>query len=43
MADSNSATTSDELERVERTVYNEFGTSQNLFNANKFPIYIKMR
>jgi hypothetical protein len=34
MADSNSATTSDELERVERTVYNEFGTSQNLFNAN---------
>ena len=34
MADSNTTTTTDELERVERTVYNAFGTSRNLFNTD---------
>ena len=34
VADSNTATSSDDLERVERTVYNSLGISQNLFNAN---------
>lgn len=34
MRDKNSATTSDDLEKVERTVYNNSGVSQNLFNAD---------
>lgn len=34
MADKNTATTIDELEKVERTVYNESGTAQNLFNTD---------
>jgi hypothetical protein len=32
--DSNSATTTDDLEKVERTVYNNAGISRNLFNAD---------
>ena len=32
--DSNSATTTDDLEKVERTVFNNSGVSQNLFNAD---------
>lgn len=32
--DSNSATTTDDLEKVERTVYNNAGVSHNLFNAD---------
>ena len=34
MADKNSVTSIDELNKVERTVYNESGTAQNLFNAD---------
>ena len=34
MADSNTTTTRDDLEKVERTVYNAFGTSRNLFNTD---------
>ena len=34
MADSNTTTTSDDLERVERTVYNSLGVSRNLFNTD---------
>lgn len=34
MADGNTNTSSDDLERVERTVYNYFGTSRNLFNTD---------
>ena len=34
MADKNSVTSVDELEKVERTVYNESGTAQNLFNTD---------
>jgi hypothetical protein len=34
MADRSSVTSVDELEKVERTVYNESGTAQNLFNSN---------
>lgn len=34
MADNSTTTTTDELEKVERTVYNESGTAQNLFNTN---------
>lgn len=33
MADKNTATTKDDLERVERTVFNNLATSQNLFNT----------
>jgi hypothetical protein len=33
MSDDNSSTTSDDLQRVERTVYNNLGVSQNLFNT----------
>ena len=33
MSDKNTATTSDDLERVERTVYNSTGVSRNLFNT----------
>lgn len=33
MADNNKTTTVDQLEKVERTVYNEAGTGQNLFNS----------
>lgn len=33
MRDKNSATTADELQKVERTVYNNLGISQNLFNS----------
>lgn len=33
MQDKNSTTTSDELQKVERTVYNNLGVSQNLFNT----------
>lgn len=34
MADKSTTTTKDELEKVERTVYNESGTAQNLFNTD---------
>lgn len=34
MSDRNSVTSIDELNKVERTVYNESGTAQNLFNAD---------
>lgn len=34
MADNRTSTTTDELEKVERTVYNEAGTSQMLFNTD---------
>lgn len=34
LADKNSSTTIDELEKVERTVFNESGTAQNLFNTD---------
>jgi hypothetical protein len=34
MADKNTTTTVDELSKVERTVYNESGTAQNLFNTD---------
>ena len=34
MADKNTTTTVDELMKVERTVYNESGTAQNLFNTD---------
>lgn len=34
MADKNSRTTVDDLEKVERTVYNNSGIAQNLFNAD---------
>ena len=34
MSDSAAASKLDELEKVERTVYNESGTAQNLFNTN---------
>ena len=33
-SDRNSSTTVDDLEKVERTVYNTFGVSQNLFNTD---------
>lgn len=33
MADKNTATTTDDLQRVERTVFNNAGISQNLFNT----------
>ena len=34
LADKNTSLTHDQLEKVERTVYNEAGVSQNLFNSN---------
>ena len=34
MADKGSVTAVDELEKIERTVYNESGTAQNLFNTD---------
>lgn len=34
ISDKATATTNDELEKVERSLYNAFGTSQNLFNAD---------
>lgn len=34
MADKNTTTTVDELMKVERTVYNESGTAENLFNSD---------
>ena len=34
MSDSNTATTTDDLEKVERSVYNAFGVAQNLFNTD---------
>ena len=34
LSDTSTTTTRDELEKVERTVYNEAGVSQNLFNSN---------
>lgn len=34
MQDKNSTTTADELQKVERTVFNNLGTSQNLFNTD---------
>jgi hypothetical protein len=34
MADKNTTTSIDELEKVERSVYNESGTAQNLFNTD---------
>jgi hypothetical protein len=34
LADKSAVTSIDELEKVERTVYNESGTAQNLFNTD---------
>jgi hypothetical protein len=34
MADKNTATSTDDLLKVERTVYNEFGTANSLFNTD---------
>ena len=34
MSDKNTATSTDDLNKVERTVYNSFGVSQNLFNTD---------
>ena len=34
MSDRNTATSTDDLEKVERTVFNSMGISQNLFNTN---------
>ena len=34
MSDKNTTATQDDLEKVERTVYNAFGTSQNMFNTS---------
>jgi hypothetical protein len=34
LSDKNTSTSMDDLEKVERTVYNSFGTSQNLFNTS---------
>ena len=34
ISDKNTTTTNDELEKVERSLYNAFGTAQNLFNAD---------
>lgn len=34
ISDRNTTTTNDELEKVERSLYNAFGTSQNIFNAS---------
>ena len=34
VSDKNTTTTTDELEKVERGVYNEFGVSENLFNSD---------
>ena len=34
MSDSNTTTTTDDLEKVERTVFNQLGISQNLFNTD---------
>jgi hypothetical protein len=33
-SDKNTSTTTDDLEKVERTVFNAFGTSNNLFNTD---------
>lgn len=34
LSDTNTTTTSDDLNKVERSVYNEFGFAQNLFNSD---------
>jgi hypothetical protein len=34
MSDKNTATSTDDLDKVERTVYNSFGISKNLFNTD---------
>ncbi|MGN1380173.1 MAG: hypothetical protein ACI4W0_01275 [Bacilli bacterium] len=34
MSDKNTATTRDDLEKVERTVFNDLGISRNLFNTD---------
>jgi hypothetical protein len=34
MSDKNTATTTDDLEKVERTVYNALGVSKNIFNTD---------
>ena len=34
MADKNTTTTRDDLEKIERTVYNAFGVSRNIFNTD---------
>ena len=34
LSDKNSTTSADELEKVERALFNAFGTSQNLFNTD---------
>ena len=34
MSDKNTSTTTDDLAKVERSVYNEFGISSNLFNTD---------
>jgi hypothetical protein len=34
MSDKNTATSVDDLEKIERAVFNNFGTSQNLFNTD---------
>jgi hypothetical protein len=34
LSDRNTATSTDDLERIERAVYNAFGSSRNLFNTD---------
>jgi hypothetical protein len=34
ISDKSTTTTNDELEKVERSLYNAFGTAQNIFNAS---------
>jgi hypothetical protein len=34
MSDKNTSTTTDDLEKVERAVFNAIGTTQNLFNTS---------
>jgi hypothetical protein len=34
MSDKNTSTSTDDLEKVERSVYNSFGISRNLFNTD---------
>jgi hypothetical protein len=34
MSDRNTSTTRDDLEKIERTVYNAFGVSRNIFNTD---------
>jgi hypothetical protein len=34
LADSNTTTTTDDLEKIERSVFNTFGISRNIFNTD---------